>query len=93
MTLPADPTSVADLQRDQTRLLEALFASNSLARHQAGLLQHLKLDDAHTALAECVVLPYLTNRGALAQRVLAATCPVLAQLVGDESFASLARPR
>ena len=37
------------------------------------------------------MLAYLTNRGALAARVLAATYPVLAQLVGDESFASLAR--
>ena len=51
MTLPADPTPVADLQRDQTRVLEALLASNELARHQAGLLPHLKLDDTRTALA------------------------------------------
>ena len=91
MTLPADPTSVADLQRDQTRLLEALFASNEKARRQAGMSQNLERDSARTALAERGLQAYLANAGALAERVLAATYPVLAQLVGDESFASLAR--
>ena len=34
---------------------------------------------------------YQANAGALAERALAAACPTVAQLVGDESFAALAR--
>ena len=34
---------------------------------------------------------YQANAGALAERALAAACPTVAQLVGDDSFAALAR--
>lgn len=60
-----------------------------LARQQQ-LLQALWRGD-ETALAGPGLQAYRANAGAAAERALAAACPTVQQLVGDEAFAAIAR--
>lgn len=91
MTAFAIPQAVAELAQDQSRLLDALFAGSDPARYTAAFMQDLETGGARLALAERGLLAYRANATALAERALAAAYPVLAQLIGDESFAPLAR--
>ncbi len=91
MTAFAVSKQLADLVQDQSQLLEALFAGTDTAGHTRGLLQRWQPGDARRALAERGLLAYRANGTALAERALAAVYPVLAQLLGEESFASMAR--
>lgn len=69
------------LQQQQSLLLQALFGSP-------------QLDDLHACLhphqAQRGLQAYLANGMALAERALAAAYPSVAQLIGEDSFASLA---
>lgn len=78
---------LADLAQEQSLLLQALFAGNDPAQ----LLPRLQISGKRQALADRGLQAYLANGGALAERALTAAYPVLAQLIGDESFAPLAR--
>ncbi len=91
MTSSAVLKPVADLVQDQSQLLDALFAGTDTAGHTAGLMQRLQHGGARRALAERGLLAYRANGTALAERALTAVYPVLAQLLGEDSFASLAR--
>lgn len=75
------------LAQEQQALLEALVGE----RDDSGLWPHLQLSGAREALARRGLKAYQANGLALAERALGAAYPVLAQLVGDESFAPLAR--
>lgn len=78
--------SAADtLAQEQQALLHALMGE----RDDSGLWPHLQL--AHAPLARRGLQAYQANGLALAERALAAAYPVLAQLIGGESFAPLAR--
>ena len=87
---------LAELARDQSHLLDALFAGKSTgtgagpALYVPGFMQGSQSGGAREALAERGLLAYRANGTALAERALAASYPVLAQLIGDESFAPLA---
>ena len=83
----ADPLGLAALLRDQSRLLQSLFAGGDAAQLLAGLHS----DGKRVALAQRGLQAYRANAGALAQRALSAAYPVLTELMGDESFAPLAR--
>ncbi|MBC7609134.1 MAG: putative DNA-binding domain-containing protein [Polaromonas sp.] len=86
---PSKP--LADLLQDQSQLLDALFTGTGAVRHTIGLMQGLQTGGARHSLAERGLLAYRANGTALAERALAAAYPVLVQLIGDESFAPLAR--
>ena len=91
MTAFAVSKPVADLAQDQSQLLAALFAGMDTTQPTAGLTQRLQAGDARSALAERGLLVYRANGMALAERALTAVYPVLAQLLGEDSFAPLAR--
>ena len=91
MTFHAASTSVADLVRQQTRLLDALFAETDFSVHTAKLTRNLPLGSASESLAKRGLAVYRANAAALAERALSASYPVLAQLIGPESFAPLAQ--
>jgi hypothetical protein len=75
------------LAREQQALLRAVLGEQD----DSGLWPHLRPDGALTRLARRGLQAYQANGLALAERALGAAYPVLAQLIGDESFASLAR--
>lgn len=77
--------AVAKLAQEQQALLHALVGE----RDDGGLWSHLQL--GHAPLARRGLQAYQANGLALAERALGAAYPVLAQLIGDESFAPLAR--
>ncbi len=77
----------AELLRDQSLLLQALFAGGDTAQ----LFDRLQSSSKHAALVERGLQTYRANAEALAERALMAAYPVLAQLMGDESFVPLAR--
>jgi hypothetical protein len=77
--------ATAMLAQEQQALLDALMGE----RGDSGLWSHLQL--AYLPLARRGLQAYQANGLALAERALAAAYPVLVQLVGDESFAPLAR--
>lgn len=82
---------VADLVRDQSQMLDALFAGHDADYQATWLMQRLQPGSGRHALAERGLLAYRTNGTALAERALTAAYPVLQQLLGEESFAPLAR--
>lgn len=73
------------LAREQQALLHALLGECD----DGDLWPHLQL--AHAPLARRGLQAYQANGLALAERALGAAYPVLAQLIGGESFAPLAR--
>jgi hypothetical protein len=77
--------SVATLAQEQQALLRALMSE----RDDSSLWPLLQL--ANAPLARRGLQAYQANGLALAERALGAAYPVLAQLIGDESFAPLAR--
>ena len=87
MSTHAIPAELADLLHDQSLLLQSLFAGGDSAH----LLARLQSDGKRAALVNRGLEAYRANAGALAERALGAAYPVLAQLMGDESFAPLAR--
>lgn len=87
MNMLAAPAGLADLLHDQSLLLQSVFAGGEPAQ----LLGHLQSGDKRAALAHRGLQAYRANAGALAERALGAAFPVLAQLMGEESFAPLAR--
>ena len=87
MSTHAIAAELADLLHDQSLLLQSLFAGGDSAH----LLARLQGNGKRAALANRGLEAYRANAGALAERALGAAYPVLAQLMGDESFAPLAR--
>lgn len=77
--------AAAMLAQEQQALLRALWGE----RDDSKLWPHLQL--AHAPLARRGLQAYQANGLALAERALGAAYPVLAQLIGGESFAPLAR--
>lgn len=77
--------AMATLAQEQQALLRALTGE----RDDSSLWPHLQLENA--PLARRGLLAYQANGLALAERALGAAYPVLAQLIGDENFAPLAR--
>jgi hypothetical protein len=75
------------LAQEQQALLRALLGE----RDDSSLWPHVQLDGADALLARRGLQAYQANGLALAERALGAAYPVLAQLIGDESFAPLAR--
>lgn len=75
------------LALQQQALLHALLGE----RDDSGLWSHLQPGGAHAPLARRGLQAYQANGLALAERALGAAYPVLAQLIGGESFAALAR--
>ena len=74
-------------------LQQASMLSALLGKDQAGAFQAMLRTSSGERLAQnsrgiCV---YQANAAALAERTLASTFPVLAQLIGNESFEPLAR--
>ncbi len=80
-------SALAQLAHDQQQLLRALMGD----RDDGVLWPRLKTNGGHATLARRGLLAYRTNGLALAERALAAAYPVLAQLLGDDNFAALAR--
>ncbi len=80
-------SAVAGLLHEQQSLLRALLGD----RDDSRLLPLLQGGAARESLARRGLQAYLANGLALAERALAAAYPVIAQLIGDESFAPLAR--
>lgn len=78
-------SAMATLAQEQQALLHALTGE----RDDSSLWPHLQL--AHAPLARRGLQAYQANGQALAERALRAAYPVLAQLIGGESFAPLAR--
>lgn len=76
--------AMAKLAQEQQALLQALLGE----RDDSSLWPHVQLDGAD---ARRGLQAYQANGLALAERALGAAYPVLAQLIGDESFAPLAR--
>jgi len=76
------------LMLQQQTLLEALFVRPGSARSDHAQ-QHLK--NLLAPPADRGLMAYQANRHALAERSLLATYPVIAQLLGAESFSALAR--
>jgi hypothetical protein len=74
------------LANTQNQLLLALWGAQP-----AGLYDCLETAGARQRLTQRGLQAYQANGQALAERALAAAYPVLAQLIGEESFASLAR--
>lgn len=79
--------AAAGLAHEQQQLLRALFGD----RDDSRLLPLLQGGAAREALAHRGLQAYQANGLALAERALAAAYPVIAQLIGEESFAPLAR--
>ena len=79
-------SSIQSLAQEQRGLLAALFGDAD----EAALWPCLQ-EGRHSALARRGLLAYQSNGLALAERALGAAYPVLAQLIGDESFVPLAR--
>jgi hypothetical protein len=77
--------AMAKLAQEQQALLHALMGE----RDDGSLWPHLQF--AQAPLARRGLQAYQANGLALAERALGAAYPVLAQLIGDESFAPLAR--
>ncbi|WP_341909045.1 DNA-binding domain-containing protein [Polaromonas sp. YR568] len=80
-------SALSQLAHDQQQLLRALVGD----RDEHALWPRLKTGGGHAALARRGLLAYQTNGLALAERALGAAYPVLAQLLGDDNFAALAR--
>ena len=80
-------TSQAGLLHEQSLLLQALFTGDDAPE----LLDRLNDSSKCVARVERGLQAYRANAGALAERALMAAYPVLTQLMGDESFAPLAR--
>ncbi len=80
-------SALARLAHDQQQLLRALVGD----RDDSSLWPCLQTDGRHAAFARRGLLAYQTNGLALAERALGAAYPVLAQLLGEENFAALAR--
>ena len=78
--------NIPGLEQEQRGLLAALFGDAD----EAALWPCLQ-EGRHSALARRGLLAYQSNGLALAERALGAAYPVLAQLIGDESFVPLAR--
>ena len=78
-------SAVATMAQEQQALLRALMGE----RDDSSLWPHLQFVNA--PLARRGLQAYQANGLALAERALGAAYPVLAQLIGDESFAPLAR--
>lgn len=87
MSMQAVPAELADLLHDQSLLLQSLFAGGGPEQ----LLGRLQSGGKRAALADRGLQAYRANAGALAERALMAAYPVLTRLMGDESFAPLAR--
>ena len=85
--ISASSSDPAALLHDQTLLLQALFAGGD----PAPLLHSLQTGGKRGALATRGLQAYRANAGALAERALTAAYPVVSQLMGEESFAPLAR--
>ncbi len=83
---PNSHSLAQDLTQEQHGLLAALFGDAD----EAALWPCLQAG-SYSALARRGLLAYQSNGLALAERVLGAAYPVLAQLIGDESFSPLAR--
>ncbi|MEO8391306.1 MAG: DNA-binding domain-containing protein [Polaromonas sp.] len=77
--------AMAKLAQEQQALLQALMGECD----DGSLWPHLQL--VHAPLARRGLQAYQANGLALAGRALGAAYPVLAQLIGDESFGPLAR--
>ncbi len=77
--------AIDSLAHEQQALLHAVMDG----RDDSSLWPHLQL--AHLPLARRGLQAYQANGLALAERALGAAYPVLAQLIGGESFAPLAR--
>ncbi|MEO7887342.1 MAG: DNA-binding domain-containing protein [Polaromonas sp.] len=77
--------ATAKLAREQQALLHALVGE----RDDSSLWPHLQ--PGHAPLARRGLQAYQANGLALAERALSAAYPVLTQLIGNESFAPLAR--
>jgi hypothetical protein len=80
------PGPAQDLTQEQQSLLAALFGNAD-----EGALWPCLQAATHTTLARRGLQAYQSNGLALAEWALGAAYPVLAQLIGDESFAPLAR--
>ncbi|MGH6640173.1 MAG: HvfC/BufC family peptide modification chaperone [Polaromonas sp.] len=80
-------SAAAGLLHEQQSLLRALLGD----RDDSRLLPLLQGGAARESLAHRGLQAYQANGLALAERALAAAYPVIAQLIGDESFAPLAR--
>ena len=87
MNSQADPVGQAGLLRDQSLLLQALFSGGDTAQ----LPDHLQKSGRCAASADRGLQAYRANASALAERALMAAYPVLAQLMGNDNFAPLAR--
>lgn len=75
------------VQQEQQALLRALTGECD----DTALWPHLQFAGARAAMARRGLQAYQANGPALAERALGAAYPVLGQLIGDESFAPLAR--
>jgi len=75
------------LAREQQALLHAVLGEHD----DSSLWPHVHLDSVDAPMARRGLQAYQANGLALAERALGAAYPVLAQLIGDESFAPLAR--
>ena len=87
VTSQAHSVELTSLLHDQSLLLQTLFANGNSA-HVLGCLES---DGKRAALADRGLQAYRANAGALAVRALSAAYPVLSELMGDDSFAPLAR--
>ena len=76
-----------DLAQAQSALLQALFGS----RCDAALQAHVQLGGPRGAWHARGLQAYQANGSALAERVLQAAFPVLAELMGQDNFLPLAR--
>jgi len=80
----------ANIEREAMRQ-QALIAVLCHDRELSTLAGWLRADASDTARAERGLSAYRANAGASAERALAAAYPVVRQIVGDDSFAALAR--
>ena len=80
----------ANIEREAMRQ-QALMAVLCHDRDLSTLAGWLRADAPDSARAERGLSAYRANAGASAERALAAAYPVVRQIVGDESFAALAR--
>ncbi len=98
-----DPTHTSPLARQQAALLAALFerhpdaAINTIADYVCATRANGQFDPSIPPVAAATppshrgFLVYRANGHELAARALAAAFPVLAQMLGDDNFAALAR--
>ena len=80
-----------DQGRNQEAERQALLLQTLLLQRDATPLMHQTRQTRDGARFARGLAAYRSNAAALAERALAAAYPVLQQLVGDESFAALAR--